>query len=50
MKVYTFVDSRSIDRYEEFKLFLKKEDAEKMRDSMKEEAKFYDVHKVEIIE
>ncbi len=50
MKVYTFVDSREIDRYESFSLFLKREDAESQRESMGSDAHFYDVHEVEIIE
>lgn len=50
MKVYTFVDSREVDRYENFKLFLNRKDAEEMRDSMGEEKSFYDVHEVDIIE
>ncbi len=50
MKVYTFVDSREVDRYVAFQLFLKREDAVAMRDSMGEDAKLFDVHEVEVIE
>ena len=50
MKVYTFVDSREVDRYVDLQLFLNKEDAIAMRDSMGEEAKLFDVHEVEVIE
>lgn len=48
-RVYTFVDNREVDRYENFKLFLNREDAEKMRDSMGNDNKYFDVHEVEII-
>jgi len=50
MKVYTFVDSRQVDRYVDFQLFLKKEDAVAMRESMGEDKTLYDVHEVEVIE
>jgi hypothetical protein len=50
MKVYTFVDSREVDRYIEFKLFKNREDAEKMRESMGSDMNFFDVHEVEVIE
>lgn len=50
MKVYTFVDHRSVDRYEDFKLFLNRVDAEKMRESMGDDMNNYDVHEVEVIE
>ncbi len=50
MKVYTFVDSREVDRYEGFQLFSKREDAEAMRESMGSDKSFYDVHEVEVIE
>jgi hypothetical protein len=47
--VYTYVDSRVIDRYEYFYLFAKKEDAENMRKSFGDDSKYFDVHKVELI-
>jgi hypothetical protein len=50
MKVYTFVDNREIDRYEAFKLFKNRKDAEDMRTSMKDDKKYYDVHEVEVLE
>lgn len=49
LKVYTFVDSRDVDRYENFKLFLRREDAEKLRESMGNDMNYYDVHEVEVI-
>lgn len=48
--VYTLVDSRAVDRYEDFKLFKKRKDAENMRASMGDDAKYFDVHEVEVIE
>lgn len=50
MKVYTFVDSRNVDRYESFQIFLNREDAEDMRNSMGKDSKYFDVHEVEVIE
>ena len=50
MYVYAFVDSREVDRYDKFELFKNLEDAEAMRKSMKEDAKYFDVHKVKVIE
>lgn len=50
MMVYTFVDSRDVDKYATFTLFLKREDAEDMRKSMGEDSKYYDVHEVNVIE
>lgn len=49
MKVYTFVDSRKIDRYEDFQLFEKREDAEALRNSFGSDSKFFDIHEVEVI-
>lgn len=50
MKVYTFVDSRKIDMYEDFILFKNIEDAYKMKESFKNESEFYLIHPVEVIE
>jgi hypothetical protein len=50
MKVYTIVDSRKPDRYEDFILFLNREDAENQRKSMGNESIFFDIHEVEVIE
>lgn len=49
LKVYAFIDSRCIDRYEDFKLFLRREDAEKMRESMGDDMNYFDVHEVNVI-
>jgi len=50
MKIYTFVDNREIDMYEDFKLFKNLEDAEKMREAMKDEKEHFFIHQVEVIE
>ncbi len=49
LKVYSFVDSRCLDRYENFKIFLKRKDAEEMRKSMGDDMNYYDVHEVNVI-
>jgi hypothetical protein len=50
MIVYTLVDSREIDRYENFSLFAKREDAQRQKESMGSDAHYFDIHKVEVIE
>lgn len=50
MQVYTFVDSRKVDRYESFQLFLNRVDAENQRKSMGDDAIYFDVHEVEVIQ
>jgi len=50
MKAYTFVDNREVDRYADFQLFLKREDAIAMRDSMGNDNEHFSVHEVEVIE
>jgi hypothetical protein len=50
MRVYTFVDSRAVDRYEDFQLFAKREDAEALRESFGSDAKFFNIDEVKIIE
>jgi hypothetical protein len=47
--VYTFVDSREPDRYESFKLFMRLEDAEEMRNSMGSDREWFDIHEVKVI-
>ncbi len=49
MKVYTFVDSRDVDRYDSLQIFLEKEDAEAQRNSMGNDAHFFDVNEFEVI-
>ena len=50
MYVYTLVDNRAVDRYEDFQLFLKLEDAEIMKDSFGELKKYFDIDKVQVFE
>ena len=47
--VWTCVDRRSIDMYEDFILFYNRKDAEDMRDSFGSDSIHFDVHSVEIV-
>lgn len=49
MKIYAFVDSREIDRFANIYTFAHREDAEAMRDSMKNDKDFFDIHEIELI-
>lgn len=49
LKIYIFVDSKDLDRYENFKLFLTREVAEKMKESMGKDMNYYDIYEVNLI-